>query len=180
MAKIVAVFGTAQAKPNSDLYKVTENIGQVLAKAGYTVMSGGYEGVMEAVSKGALEAGGSVHGITVEIFERVGESRMNKWVSLEYRYPTLAERIDHLITRADAYIMMPGGIGTMQEFAETWQRMRLGDIPQRPIFIFGDFWKAIIDQMHDAGYIHKMDAEMLLIVKTPREITDALKAWYKD
>jgi uncharacterized protein (TIGR00730 family) len=180
MAKIVAVFGTAQVKADSDLYKIAENIGQVLAKSGYTVMSGGYEGVMEAVSKGALEAAGSVHGITVEKFERVGESRMNKWVSLEYRYPTLAERIEHLITRADAYVMLPGGIGTMQEFAETWQRMRLGDIPQRPIFMFGDFWKAIVDEMYADGYLHKLDAEMLLWVKTPREITDALRAWYKD
>jgi uncharacterized protein (TIGR00730 family) len=179
MSKIVAVFGTTQVHPDSDLYKVCEIIGYMLAKSGFKVMNGGYEGVMEAVSKGAAEAGGSVHGITVEKFERVGESRMNKWVSLEYRYATLPERVDHLVNRADAYIMMPGGIGTMHEFSEIWQRMRLGDIPQRPLFIFGDFWKTIINQMQNDGYAHQQDIDMLLFVKTPQEIIDALKAWYK-
>src|SRR5215213_1776620 len=109
MSKTVAVFGSARVQPNTDEYEECYQVGRALARAEYITLTGGYSGVMEAASRGASEAGGVVHGATVESLERIGESRLNQWVGREYRYPTLRERINHLIDKSDAYVVMNGG-----------------------------------------------------------------------
>jgi uncharacterized protein (TIGR00730 family) len=178
MSKTIAVFGSARVQPNTDVYEECYQVGRALAQAGYITLTGGYAGVMEAASRGAAEAGGVVHGATVETLERIGERRVNQWVSQEFRYPRLRERINHLIDKSDAYVVMKGGVGTLQELVEVWQLMRLGDIPHKPLFIYGDFWKPVIRDMLAGGYTDDKDMSYILEVETPQEIVDALAAWF--
>jgi uncharacterized protein (TIGR00730 family) len=178
MSKTVAVFGSARVLPNTEVYEECYQVGRALARAGYITLTGGYSGVMEAASRGAAEAGGEVHGATVESLERIGESRLNKWVGREYRYPTLRERINHLIDKSDGYVVMNGGVGTLQEFVEVWQLMRLGDIPRKPLFIYGNFWNPVIRDMLAGGYTDEEDMSFLLLVETPQGVVDALAAWF--
>ncbi|MEL6407819.1 MAG: TIGR00730 family Rossman fold protein [Chloroflexota bacterium] len=174
----IAVFGSARAKRNSDVYSVTEAIGKALADAGYAVMTGGYAGVMEAASKGAADAGGTVLGITVKDLELVGESRINDWVTDEVRYQKFDDRLAHLINEADAYVIMPGGIGTAQELIDVWQNMRIGDLPRKPLLIYGDFWHPLISNMLDAGYIGEKEMALLNIFATPEQAISTLDNWF--
>lgn len=161
MGKIIAVFGSARTQADHPVYQQSYNVGASLAQAGYITMTGGYAGVMEAASKGAADAGGAVQGITVASLEYIGESRVNQWVTEEIRYDTLHERIKHLVDTADAYIVMPGGLGTAQELIEVWQGMRLGDLPKKPLIVYGNFWDAMIDSMLAGGYISDIDMPLL-------------------
>jgi len=180
MRKIVAVFGSARVQPDNSVYEDSYQLGRALARAGYITMTGGYAGVMEGASRGAAEADGEVHGITVASLEYIGESRANAWVGKEYRYDTLPERVTHLATKADAYVVMPGGLGTAQELVEVWQAMRLGDLPEKPLFIYGAFWKPMIEQMLKFEYINERDMRYVIDVDNPMAIVDALVAWFEE
>lgn len=178
MTKIIAVFGSARVQPAEKVYQQSYQVGHALAQAGYVTMTGGYAGVMEAASKGASEGDGHALGITVASLEYIGESRTNQWVAEEIRYETLPERVKHLVDVADAYIVMPGGIGTAQELVEVWQQMRLGDLPEKPLFIYGDFWKPMIQSMLDENYIDERDMKYILEANSAEEIIDALDSWF--
>ena len=178
MTKTVSVFGSARVAPASKVYEECYQVGRAIAQAGYITLTGGYAGVMEAASRGAAEAGGIVHGATVASLERVGESRLNKWVGQEFCYPSLRERINHLIDKADAYVVMQGGVGTLQEFVEVWQLMRMGDIPEKPLFVYGAFWKPVINDMLTNAYTSDEDMHYLIQVENPEEIIATLQRWF--
>lgn len=177
MEKMVAVYGSARVLPGEAEYQDALAVGQALAKAGYTVMTGGYAGVMAAASEGAAAAGGHVIGVTVRELEAIGESRTNGWVREEIRCDTLRERLYHLVDRPDAYVLMPGGTGTMQELAEVWQQMRMGAIPKRPIICYGDFWPQLLRPMMETRYVGDSDRELLHTVYEPDELVDYLSNW---
>lgn len=180
MKKIVAVFGSARVLAESEVYEDSYQVGRALARAGYITMTGGYGGVMEAASRGAAEANGEVHGITVASLEYIGESRLNQWVGKEYRYSTLLERVKHLAQTADAYVAMPGGVGTAQELVEVWQLMRLGDLPEKPLFVFGEFWNPMIQSMLDNDFIDERDTKFIIEVDNAQAIIDAMTAWFDE
>lgn len=175
MSKIVAVFGSARVQPDNPVYKESYAIGKALAEAGFITMTGGYAGVMEAASKGAIEAEGEAYGITVASLEYIGESRVNPYVTKEIRYETLAERVRHLVDTADAYIIMPGGLGTAQELVEVWQGIRIGDLPEKPLIIYGDFWQPMIDMMLAGAYISQRDMQHVTITANAKDTVNAIK-----
>src|SRR5512136_460580 len=106
----IAVFGGSQPKPGDPVYQAALHLGQLLAENGYTVMNGGYIGAMEAVSRGASEAGGHVIGVTCDEIESWRPVSANRWVSEEWHYATLQERMIALIKNADAFLALPGGV----------------------------------------------------------------------
>lgn len=115
----VAVFGSAQTQPGSAEWDAAEGIGVVLAEAGVTVITGGYGGTMEAVSKGAVEAGGHTIGVTAPpVFP--GRHAANPFVSEVIEAPTLADRIGTMMARASATIALPGSVGTAAELLLAW------------------------------------------------------------
>lgn len=175
---IIAVFGSARVQPDDPAYVQTYEVGAALARAGYIVMTGGYAGLMAAASQGAAEAGGIVHGITVDQLEAIGESVPNQWLTQEFRYPNLRQRLDHLIDKANAYVTMPGGVGTAQEFIEVWQLMRLGDIEKHPLITYGDFWTPFVDQLLQSAYVSPRDTAYITNVQTTEELTAHLAAWF--
>ncbi len=180
MKKIVAVFGSARLAPETDLYRACYDIGAALARSGYITMTGGYDGIMAAASQGASEAGGEVYGITVEMLEAIGESRVNQWVTHEVNFPNLRERISHMIDHGIAYIVMPGGIGTLQEFVEVWQLMRLGDIPKKPIMLYGNFWDTTLETMLHSAFVSERDMRFLQHVYNPQDVLNHLATWYRE
>ncbi len=136
---VISVFGSSQALPGSRLYASSRKMGQLLGAAGFDLMTGGYEGVMQAASEGAHEAGAHVIGVTMARFE----SQVNDHVMEETRTADFYERFAWLVDRADGYIAMHGGIGTLAEVTFTWQEILLGMVPARPLILVGDRWQKL-------------------------------------
>lgn len=180
MSRIISVFGSARPKEGNETYQMSYEVGRALAEANFITMTGGFAGVMEAASRGAKEAGGEAYGITVESLGLIGELQVNQWVTKEVRYPHIRERIQHLVNESDAYVVMPGGIGTLQELIEVWQYMRLGDIPKKPILIYGDFWNVIIEQMLGKTFIDEKETIYIQQVDTLDAMIEALQSWFSE
>jgi uncharacterized protein (TIGR00730 family) len=142
----VTVFGGSEPRPGEPAYEEALQLGLLLARAGHTVLTGGYIGTMEAVSCGAAEAGGHVIGVTCDEIESWRPVLPNRWVKEQMRYPTLRLRLFALIENCDAAIVLPGGIGTLAELAEMWSHLQTGAITPRPLILVGPGWKSVMDQ----------------------------------
>ncbi|HSO26488.1 MAG TPA: LOG family protein [Anaerolineales bacterium] len=143
--KKITVFGGSQPKPGDPAYQQALQLGKMLGEAGYAALTGGYVGVMEAVSRGANEAGGHVIGVTCDEIESFRPIAHNPWVLEEWRLPTLRQRLFTLIEKGDAVIVLPGGIGTLAELAETWSHLQVGAFPPRPVVVVGPEWQKVFD-----------------------------------
>jgi uncharacterized protein (TIGR00730 family) len=146
----ITVFGGSQTQPEDMLYQEAHRLGYLLGSNGHTVLTGGYIGVMEAVSQGAAEAGGHVIGITCDEIEAWRPIGPNKWVQEERRYPTLKERLFALIEGCDAALAMPGGIGTLAEVAMMWSQMQSNAIHSRPLILIGPGWRSTFQAFYSA------------------------------
>jgi uncharacterized protein (TIGR00730 family) len=149
----VSVFGGS--RPDKAGYAQALLLGKLLGQAGYAVLTGGYIGTMEAVSRGAAEAGGHVIGVTCDEIEAWRPVQPNPWVKEERRFPTLRQRISALIEGCDAAIALPGGPGTLAEIAEMWNLLLIEAIPPRPLILVGSGWQATFEQFYRSfdGYI---------------------------
>jgi uncharacterized protein (TIGR00730 family) len=161
--KRVTVFGGSAPKPGGTAYCEAQRMGKLLGSAGYTVLTGGYIGAMEAVSRGAAEAGAKVIGVTCDEIEAWRPVRANQWVMEEMRFPTLRERLFALIDTCDAAIALPGGPGTLAEVSLMWNQMIIRSIPARPLILVGAGWtKSFESFFHLLGeYIPEAQREML-------------------
>ncbi len=146
----ITVFGGSQPKPGSPAYDEALKLGRMLAERGHTVLTGGYIGTMEAVSRGAVEAGGHTVGVTCEEIETWRAVKPNGWVKEEIRRKTLLERLETLITVCDAAIALSGGPGTLAEIALMWNLMLVESLPRRPLVLVGDGWQSVFDQLYKA------------------------------
>jgi uncharacterized protein (TIGR00730 family) len=170
--KVAAVFGGSQTAPGSAVYEAALLLGRELAHAGWTVMTGGYAGVMEAVSRGAAEAGGHVIGITCARIEAFRPGlRPNAWVKEEVKYATLRDRLYHLVERCDAAIALPGGVGTLSEVALTWSLIQTGEISRKPLVVVGRAWaETVATFIREAdGFIYPDDARLIQTVGSAAE-----------
>jgi uncharacterized protein (TIGR00730 family) len=147
----VTVFGGAQAKPGDKLYNDALTLGGMLARSGHTVLTGGYYGSMEAISRGAAEAGGHVIGVTcAEIESWRATIHANAWVQEEIKIATLQDRLMTLIDMADASLALPGGVGTLTEIVMQWNRMVIRAIPLKPLILIGPGWGQVIQTVLSA------------------------------
>ncbi|MBN1305937.1 MAG: LOG family protein [Anaerolineales bacterium] len=144
----VTVFGSASPKPTHPVYEQALTLGQLLARNGHTVLTGGYMGTMEAVSRGAGEAGGHVIGVTCSQIETWRPIKANPWVKEEWQKDSLKERLFTLIESCEAAMALPGGPGTLAEIATTWNLLIIGALPTRPLILIGDGWQAVFDQVY--------------------------------
>lgn len=154
----ITVFCSSQTTPEDPAYEEGMRLGRLLAIGGHTVLTGGYIGSMEAVSRGANESGGHVIGITCAEIEAWRPGRANPWVQEEWRYATMRERTFALIDNCDAAIALPGGIGTLAEVALMWSHLQTGAISPRPLVLIGPGWKETLDtfwRVHDDYILEK-------------------------
>ncbi len=142
----ISVFGGSSPKPGEAAYQQAYQLGKLIGELGYAVLTGGYIGTMEAVSRGAAEAGGYVIGVTCDQIEGWRPVSPNKWVQEEMRFATLRERLYALIENCDAALVLPGGIGTLAELAVMWSQMQTRVIKPRPLIYIGPGWKSVMDQ----------------------------------
>ncbi len=147
---IVSVFCGSQTKPGDARYNEANHLGKLLAMSGHTVMTGAYIGAMEAVSKGAAEAGGHVIGVTCDEIERWRPVRPNCWIQEERRFPTVTERLIELVRGCDAAIALPGGPGTLTELSLTWNLMIVQSIPVKPLVLLGIGWQAVLQSFYNS------------------------------
>ncbi len=147
MAIRVSVFGGSQPKSGDPIYQDAIRLGNLLAKAGYTLLTGGYIGTMEALSRGAAEAGGRVIGVTCDEIESWRPVKANPWVTEDWHYASLKERMFTLIENCDACLALPGGIGTLAEISLTWNLLITHILPPRPLILIGPGWQSVIRKL---------------------------------
>lgn len=159
----VTIFGGAQPKEGTAAYAEARLLGKLLAEAGHVVLTGGYMGTMEAVSRGAYEANGHVIGVTCIDLEEWRQSKPNQWVKEERRMQTLLERLAGLIQGCDAAIALPGGAGTLTEISLMWNLMITEALPPRPLTLIGSGWQSTFNQLFNdfESYLSKHQRELL-------------------
>jgi uncharacterized protein (TIGR00730 family) len=175
---IITVFGGAHPKPESPEYENARQLGEKIAQSGFQVMTGGYTGTMEAVSRGANEAGGHVIGVSCEEIETWRALKVNSWVIEEIRLPTLMDRIGYLIRHCDAAIALPGGPGTLAEISVMWNLMIISAIPAKPLVLVGEGWQETIQKYHElsAIYAPEKDWARLLFARDHLEAINSIQS----
>jgi hypothetical protein len=170
----VSIFGAARAKPESKYYKITEKIAGDLVKKGFNIITGGGPGIMEAANKGAFNAKGESIGLNIELPH---EQKPNKYLtrSLNFRY-FFARKV-MFVKYATAFVILPGGFGTMDEFFESITLIQTGKISPFPVILVGkEYWQGLIDwinkQMIANDFIEKKDLSILHITDSPSEVVD--------
>ncbi len=175
--RIVTVFGSSRPRAGDAQYAAAQALGAELAGKGFVVCSGGYGGVMEAVSRGAKEGGGNTMGITAKFFT----ARANEWVDEEIRVKTWQERLFELVKRGHGYVVCPGGTGTLVELAVVWEMLNKGAMARRPLVVLGDFWGPVIERVREVELGHKspwgeQDEPLIRIAATPADAAEHLAA----
>ncbi len=170
---VVAVIGASITKPGEPDYEAGIRLGRLLAESGMAVATGGYGGLMEAVSAGAAQAGGEVIGITAPaVFP--GRSGANQHVTDERPAPTLTERIHNLMVIADAVIALPGSLGTLTELVVAWNLAHVapfsGGSP-KPVVAVGPLWNGLIPGLADRL---ETDANLVQCVDTIEQAVAAV------
>ena len=177
MPRIVSVFGGSATRPATPAYADAHTLGGLLARAGWTVATGGYSGVMEAASRGAAEAGGHVIGVTCNLIENWKGLRANPWVKEERKFATLRERLNYLVEFCDAAVALPGGIGTLSEVALTWSLLQTGEIKRKPLVAVGQVWSETVSTFirEAEGYLHDGDAKLLRVADNLEEVVSLIQ-----
>jgi len=177
----VSVFGSARTKPDHPYYKLTEEVSCLLSDSGFAVVSGGGPGIMEAANKGAFAGKSPSVGLNIQLpMEQVGNSYQD--ISLTFRH-FFARKV-MFVKYASAYVVLPGGFGTLDEFAEILTLVQTGKSRKIPIILMGsDFWRGLIDwfkeQMVSAGTISADDMDLIQIIDEPKAVVDAIFAHYE-
>jgi uncharacterized protein (TIGR00730 family) len=149
--KVVTIFGTSRTGAGDAIFTLAMEMGRLLAQAGFTIANGGYGGTMLAAAKGAAEAGGEIIGVTCSAFK---SGKANEYVTREIVTGSLDERLETLVKLGQAYIVLPGGTGTLLELAKVWELKNKGFLnADKPIILLGGFWKPLIELIatDDAG-----------------------------
>jgi uncharacterized protein (TIGR00730 family) len=175
----VTVFGGSQPKPSEPAYIQAFQLGQLLGGAGYTVLTGGYIGTMEAVSHGAAETGGHVIGVTCDEIEAWRPVTPNPWIQQELRFPTVRQRLFALIDKCQAAIALPGGIGTLAEVAQMWSHLQTGSITRRPLILVGGEWRLTMETFtRELGtYIPEKYRQLLTFARDVEQAFEMLQTY---
>ena len=172
MKKIITIFGSSKPINNEEQYLTAYNLGKKLALNGFDICTGGFNGIMEAASKGAFEGGGEAIGVTVDLWGR----HINEYITREIKCNTLLERIDKLIGLGDGFIVLQGGTGTLLELAAVWEYSNKDLMRIKPIACHSSIWKVIVSEMNLQMKIEGRPADTVKIFNTVDEIVDYLKA----
>ena len=163
LPRAVSVFGSARIRAGTPEYAIAEKLGAVLARAGYAVITGGGPGLMEAVNKGCCEAGGLSVGLGIEL---PFEQRINDWVDVGLNFRYFFARKTMFVKYAQAFVVLPGGFGTMDELFEALTLVQTKKVTSFPVVLLGvDYWRGLIDWLREtmvaAGAINAIDLDLL-------------------
>lgn len=173
----VSVFGSARVKPEEPWYKKTEELSRLLVEGGFTVITGGGPGLMEAGNKGAFEAGGNSVGLHIHL---PLEQKNNQFLTTRCDFRYFFVRKLMFIKYATAYIAMPGGFGTLDELSEALVLIQTKRIKKFPIVLMGkDFWSGLVDwfkaRLVTDGYCNPKDLDLFLVTDSCEEAVEHIR-----
>jgi hypothetical protein len=183
LPQAVSVFGSARSKPDSPEWELAERLGAALAGAGYAVITGGGPGVMEAANKGATEAGGLSVGLGIEL---PFEQGLNEWVDIGIDFRYFFARKTMFVKYAQAFVVLPGGFGTMDELFEAVTLVQTKKVTRFPVVLMGTwYWQGLLDWMRSTmmyeGKVGPEDLELMFVTDdvdaAVRHIADADRAF---
>ncbi len=170
---IVSVFGGNRIAAHEPGYREAMDLGNLLAGAGFAVATGGYGGVMEAACRGAREAGGRTIGVITTAFAGV-KDLPNPWLDEIVNFPTLSQRLLHLVTFSDALVALRGGVGTLSEVALAWSLMQVHEMPRKPFVLVGHSWRRVMAAYQRESTILDHDLSLLSFADTPQDVLPLL------
>jgi uncharacterized protein (TIGR00730 family) len=176
----VTIYGSSQLKAEDKLYAQTVEIASRLGKLGFSIVTGGGPGVMEAANKGALEAGVTSVGLNIELPE---EQPCNAYANKSITFHHFFVRKVMLVKYAIAFVAMPGGLGTLDELTEVLTLIQTHKIKPFPVIIFdSQYWKGFLDWMESTvlakGCIYQQDLDLLVVCDHPDEVIETVQRWY--
>ena len=177
----VSIFGSARTPKTHRWYTQAEETARLLVREGYAVITGGGPGIMEAGNKGAFNGGGQSIGLNIDLpFEQKPNPFIKKLIQFHYFFC----RKVMFVKYAKAFVIFPGGYGTLDEFFESITLIQTRRLERFPVVLFGtDYWRGLIDWLKEsvlkAGNIDPQDIEMFTIVDEPQEVINAIRAFYR-
>nr|WP_232291777.1 TIGR00730 family Rossman fold protein [Frankia sp. QA3] len=171
LPRAVTVFGSARIPPDDPVYAQGRRLGAALAEAGFAVITGGGPGAMEAVNRGAQEAGGLSVGLGIEL---PYEQRLNDWVDLGVSFRYFFVRKTMFVKYAEAFVILPGGLGTLDELFEALTLVQTGKVTRFPVVLIGSrYWSGLVEWLRStvvpAGLIKESDLHILSITDDVEE-----------
>jgi uncharacterized protein (TIGR00730 family) len=175
----VTVFGSARIRPASPLYELGRDVGRELAKAGFTVVTGGGPGLMEAANRGALEAGGTSIGLGITLSDLEPPNRYTT-AAVTFRYFFVRKVM--LVKYATAFVLLPGGLGTLDEMFETLNLIQTKKMAPFPVILVGSrHWSGLVEWVRRSLYETKLVSpsamEMFLMLDDPGEVAREVTRW---
>jgi uncharacterized protein (TIGR00730 family) len=175
--RAVCVFGSARTPPGSPEFAAGEALGAALARDGWAVITGGGPGVMEAVNKGASEAGGVSIGLGIEL---PFEQRLNGWVDIGVNFRYFFVRKTMFVKYSQAFVVLPGGFGTMDELFEALTLVQTGKVTSFPVILYGSaYWQGLIDWMKSTmasgGKVSLADLDLIRVSDDIDEIVGIIR-----
>jgi hypothetical protein len=175
----VTIFGSARVKPDDISYQKTEKLASLLVENGFNVITGGGPGVMEAANKGAAEAGGKSVGLNIKL---PYEQKPNPYANIHLDYKYFFVRKVMFVKYAVAYVIMPGGFGTMDELFEALTLIQTRKIKAFPLILMGsEYWEGLIDWLKNTmvkeGKILPADMDLIQIVDEPEDVVKLIKKY---
>lgn len=177
----VTIFGSARIKPDNPYYQACIDVAKRLSDEGFAVISGGGPGIMEAANKGAFEGTSASVGLNIELPH---EQKTNPWQNISLNFRHFFARKVSFVKYADAYVIFPGGFGTMDELMEVLTLMQTGKTKRIPVILVGtSFWQGFLDwikeQMANSGLIEANDLNLVQLIDEPANVVDAIFAYYE-
>lgn len=179
----VSIFGSARSKPGHPYYDIAESIGKLLSDAGYSVVTGGGPGVMEAANKGAFQGSSFSVGLNIELPSL--EEMPNAFQDISLRFRHFFTRKVMFVKYAKAYVVLPGGYGTLDELAEILSLIQTGKTYKIPIILFNErYWRGLLRWFDNTllaeGMIDKEDLSIFQIVNEPLEVLNIIQTFYQE
>jgi uncharacterized protein (TIGR00730 family) len=167
----ITAFGSSRITPDEPVFADVQQLSSKLARAGWDGMTGGHQGMMAAFSQGIRQGGGHVRGVTLERFPTPPDNTLSE----EIRAKDFFERMQVMIEAADAYLVLPGGLGTLAELAMSWDLLAINVLEPRPLILYGGMWREVHDQLHNS-LVMSVDHgfELMTICENHDEVLSAL------
>ncbi len=163
---VVTIFGSSRVRPGDPEYDAAKRLGTLLAEQGWAICNGGHDGTMEAAAWGAREAGGHTIGVSVAMARHANR---NAWLDEEIVAESLLARLEKLVTLGEAYLVLPGGIGTLLELVLVWNLVQSAPFSGKPIVVVGTGWADVLATIQSTLPMHPWEAGSLSCVASVEE-----------
>ncbi len=178
----VVFFGSARTTKDDKYYKMAETTAELLSSAGYAIITGGGPGIMEAANKGAIRVRGTSVGMNIQLPH---EQKPNKYTRINMNFRYFFIRKVMFVKHADAFIIFPGGFGTLDEFFEALTLIQTSKIRRFPIILAGkDYWRGLIDWLESAciehGCLNPEELNLFTICDEPKDIVNYIQNYYRE